>query len=295
MGMAAEPGQLALRELAGAALYQVNRLREFPLAAQIFHNLPVTNGLHRGLVLGQALLQQLLCFHDQSSLKHAGHALIDACVHFRGLPPEHKKVPRRRIRHRRCPFGPLGGKRFSRQADNLNGPDNSARVLPVNRLVSHWIRRSQLLQEPADGGLDPLEHVKRAPDRFYLPQYLGRRGWFGLRLDVGEIDWDEVAALAQISYRLVSRKGLRSPQPEPGNNALTGRSLVRGSPSPVIHASQGPDASALLIDGNLLEAQARIVERLRPGEPRQAPVSAAAISGTIRGTSRPQIAARRKG
>jgi hypothetical protein len=140
-----------------------------------------------------------------------------------------------------------------------------------------------------------VEHVKRAPDRFYLPQYLGRRGWFGLRLDVGEIDWDEVAALAQISYRLVSRKGLRSPQPEPGNNALTGRSLVRGSPSPVIHASQGPDASALLIDVNLLEAQARIVERLRPGEPRQAPVSAAAISGTIRGTSRPQIAARRKG
>ena len=40
-----------------------------------------------------------------------------------------------------------------------------------------------------------IEHVKRAPDRFYLPRFIGKRGWCGLRLDQGDIDWDEVKAL----------------------------------------------------------------------------------------------------
>src|SRR5579863_5004133 len=31
--------------------------------------------------------------------------------------------------------------------------------------------------------------VARAPGRFYLPAYVGSRGWVGLRLDAGEIDW----------------------------------------------------------------------------------------------------------
>src|SRR5437879_11530637 len=31
------------------------------------------------------------------------------------------------------------------------------------------------------------------PDRFYLPAYIGPRGWVALRLDVGHVDWDEVA------------------------------------------------------------------------------------------------------
>ena len=46
------------------------------------------------------------------------------------------------------------------------------------------------------------------PGRFYLPAYIGARGWVGLRLDVGEIDWDEVAELAIGSYRMVAPKRL---------------------------------------------------------------------------------------
>ena len=46
------------------------------------------------------------------------------------------------------------------------------------------------------------------PGRFYLPAYIGARGWVALRLDVGEIDWDEVAELAAGSYRLVAPKRL---------------------------------------------------------------------------------------
>ena len=44
--------------------------------------------------------------------------------------------------------------------------------------------------------------------RFYLPAYLGANGWVGLRLDVDEIDWDEVAAFAVNSYRLIAPKRL---------------------------------------------------------------------------------------
>ncbi len=30
------------------------------------------------------------------------------------------------------------------------------------------------------------------PARFYVPAYIGPKGWVALRLDMGEIDWDEV-------------------------------------------------------------------------------------------------------
>ncbi len=46
------------------------------------------------------------------------------------------------------------------------------------------------------------------PTRFYLPAYVGARGWTALRLDIGEIDWDEVAELVAGSYRLIAPKRL---------------------------------------------------------------------------------------
>jgi predicted DNA-binding protein (MmcQ/YjbR family) len=44
------------------------------------------------------------------------------------------------------------------------------------------------------------------PTRFYLPAYVGSRGWIALRLDLGEIDWEEVGELVKGSYRLVAPK-----------------------------------------------------------------------------------------
>src|SRR5437764_15460283 len=40
------------------------------------------------------------------------------------------------------------------------------------------------------------------PDRFYLPSYIGSRGWVALRLDIADLDWDEVAELVTGSYHL---------------------------------------------------------------------------------------------
>ena len=44
------------------------------------------------------------------------------------------------------------------------------------------------------------------PSRFYLPAYIGPRGWVALRLDVGKVDWDEVAELVKTSYQLTAPK-----------------------------------------------------------------------------------------
>ena len=53
-----------------------------------------------------------------------------------------------------------------------------------------------------------LDRVRREPERFYLPAYIGPRGWFGLRLDRGKIHWDEVESIMRQSYRLVAPKKL---------------------------------------------------------------------------------------
>ena len=50
--------------------------------------------------------------------------------------------------------------------------------------------------------------AKSNPSRFYLPAYVGPRGWVGLRLDAGKVDWSEVAELVMTSYRLVAPKTL---------------------------------------------------------------------------------------
>ena len=52
------------------------------------------------------------------------------------------------------------------------------------------------------------EMIAADPARFYLPAYIGPKGWVGLRLDAGEVDWDEVAGLVVDSYRLIAPKKL---------------------------------------------------------------------------------------
>ena len=46
------------------------------------------------------------------------------------------------------------------------------------------------------------------PRRYYLPAYIGPRGWVALRLDLGKIDWDEVRELLLGSYLLTAPKRL---------------------------------------------------------------------------------------
>ena len=42
------------------------------------------------------------------------------------------------------------------------------------------------------------------PRKFYMPAYIGPRGWVALRLDLPKVDWSEVSELVTGSYRLVA-------------------------------------------------------------------------------------------
>jgi hypothetical protein len=45
------------------------------------------------------------------------------------------------------------------------------------------------------------------PERFFVPPYVGGRGWIGVRLDV-PVDWDEIADLVVDAYRTVAPRKL---------------------------------------------------------------------------------------
>ncbi|RTL08953.1 MAG: MmcQ/YjbR family DNA-binding protein [Acidimicrobiia bacterium] len=49
--------------------------------------------------------------------------------------------------------------------------------------------------------------VESEPERFFVPPYVGHRGWLGVRLDV-DVDWDEVAAIVEDAYRTVAPRKL---------------------------------------------------------------------------------------
>ncbi len=46
--------------------------------------------------------------------------------------------------------------------------------------------------------------VEGNPRKFYLPAYIGPRGWVGLRLDLATVDWSEVKELVLGSYSQVA-------------------------------------------------------------------------------------------
>ena len=51
------------------------------------------------------------------------------------------------------------------------------------------------------------EQVDEEPERFFVPPYVGHRGWLGVRLD-RDPDWDEVAGICADAYRQAAPKTL---------------------------------------------------------------------------------------
>ena len=41
--------------------------------------------------------------------------------------------------------------------------------------------------------------VENDPEKFFVPPYVGHRGWLGVRLDRG-LDWDELQGIAEDAY-----------------------------------------------------------------------------------------------
>ena len=47
------------------------------------------------------------------------------------------------------------------------------------------------------------EMVSAEPEHFFVPPYVGGRGWLGVRLDVST-DWDEISEIVRDAYRHVA-------------------------------------------------------------------------------------------
>ena len=51
--------------------------------------------------------------------------------------------------------------------------------------------------------------VEEDPERYFVPPYVGSRGWVGLRLDSPRVDWRAVKNLLSVAYVLTAPDKLR--------------------------------------------------------------------------------------
>jgi hypothetical protein len=84
----------------------------------------------------------------------------------------------------------VNGKTFATYAVNHHGDGR----------VALWL--------PAPGGVQEL-NVRIAPEHFFVPPYVGPRGWLGVRLDRG-LEWARVADLVRDAYLHVAPRRLRA-------------------------------------------------------------------------------------
>jgi predicted DNA-binding protein (MmcQ/YjbR family) len=68
--------------------------------------------------------------------------------------------------------------------------------------------RPSLWLKAPDGAQSAL--VQAQPQRFFVPPYVGHKGWVGVYLDTRSIDWPLIESLIEESYRLIAPKQLAS-------------------------------------------------------------------------------------
>jgi phosphoribosylglycinamide formyltransferase-1/phosphoribosylamine--glycine ligase/phosphoribosylglycinamide formyltransferase/phosphoribosylformylglycinamidine cyclo-ligase len=51
--------------------------------------------------------------------------------------------------------------------------------------------------------------VEADPDHFWVPAFVGRHGWIGIRLDLEEPDWDIVGGFVRDAWMLTAPRKLR--------------------------------------------------------------------------------------
>jgi hypothetical protein len=54
----------------------------------------------------------------------------------------------------------------------------------------------------ADAGAQDVL-VRSKPERYFVPPYVGRHGWIGMRLE-GAVDWGEVASIIEGAWRVAA-------------------------------------------------------------------------------------------
>ena len=50
--------------------------------------------------------------------------------------------------------------------------------------------------------------IRTDPETFFVPDYLGARGWIGIRLDLAEVDWEAVSDVLKRAYQSLAPRRL---------------------------------------------------------------------------------------
>lgn len=87
-----------------------------------------------------------------------------------------------------CTFRVTGGSMFAMTAWHHHGSPHTA----------VWIKATHDLQEML---------VSAAAERFFVPAYVGPKGWVGVRLDY-EVDWEEIGDLLRDAHAMSAPKRL---------------------------------------------------------------------------------------
>ncbi len=72
--------------------------------------------------------------------------------------------------------------------------------------------------------------VKARPDVYFVPPYVGVKGWVGVRLDPAKTDFEALAILVEEAWRSVVPKGLLSAEPAP-------------PPEPLVYPTTDPEVA----------------------------------------------------
>jgi len=89
-----------------------------------------------------------------------------------------------------CTFRVAGGSMFAMTDNHHHGSER----------VAVWVKAPPMVQ-------DILTHAD--PKRFFVPPYLGPKGWVGVRLDY-KVDWKELAAMMDDAYTMSAPKRLHA-------------------------------------------------------------------------------------
>jgi hypothetical protein len=89
-----------------------------------------------------------------------------------------------------CTFRVTGGSMFAMTDNHHHGSEH----------IAVWVKSPRDVQEIL---------VSADPKRFFVPPYVGAKGWIGVRLDY-KVDWDEIADIVKDGYALSAPKRLRA-------------------------------------------------------------------------------------
>ncbi len=114
-----------------------------------------------------------------------------------------------------CTFRVIGGSMFAMTDNNHHKSGH----------VAVWVKAPAMVQEILVGS---------DPKRFFIPPYMGKQGWVGVRIDY-RVKWDALAAILKDGYLMSAPKKSRAGTP-------AGLDAIAASPGAAPKRISGPGA-----------------------------------------------------